>query len=373
MGVLTKRIQVVNVSTKGLVFALLAAITIVALFLIPDFIGTGRRASSTRTARVSAVPAPVQERHSPLQQLLEEVEAGAYSRKAGQAEAVRSAEGTQQAKPLLNEATATWDSIRSDPSREAIAHARDVAKQMQQEPRASDQRVKYALADFVNGVNFVLGDAEKTMSPREALRYLRRLDLAVAGSLRANHGSRSLYLRWADVSLAPALGALATDEAKRQATPAFDPHLQLTYVEIVGTPYTGRDGKEHFHTLLAIEGELDASDEITKLSMYRNGRHVTDIPILEKDGGSRRAFNALHGDASGTIALRVYEKNGAFYERTYNFFPRVRSFPQDQRGMFEIPFSGLEDPKAIEQLNRFFFLGEHKPGDEDPGVNFVRF
>src|SRR5690606_4291694 len=92
--------------------------------------------------------------------------------------------------------------------------------------------VRPALLAFISGIDFILGEANKLMNSRDAAAHIEKLDLDVARVLLSPGIDRSYYIRWSEVSLAPALGSERSRRVKEQAIRPFNPQIVLRSVTL---------------------------------------------------------------------------------------------------------------------------------------------
>jgi len=378
MASLVKDLRVSSLTRNNFFITAMVLLAIIALFFIPELIDFQKSFGGSKKKIVSADSDLTRsdakdkqlEKASPLNRIVELLDSGYLDKLREKRMRGEPIEGDLEAilnsdAPIGEEAKASlkldnpelprfagteplsWKTLKAASSIKALKDAKkragDIANSMEKE---NYKLAKYALIDFVNGINKVLDSGEKSMKAEDAVSYLSHLDQTVTDSFVKDHVDRATFLRWTETSLGPLFDQSQAQIHKRQMTPDFNPHLTLTYV-IVKQPADRLGGmKPGNHAYVYIEGYV-IGKEVKRMELYRDGKLVRRIgPHKLPDPAGRRWFKIPQRDARGIYTIRVYDKSNTEFSRSFNFYDRATSFPWlgREKGVYDIPFAEF-DPR----------------------------
>lgn len=354
VSAVARGISFVSVSIKNLLLFLLFIAVILVLFFIPellkmDWIKWPGFSFTRRQTQAVSVP----EALSPLDEVIDRINRGYYS-------TTRSIETPQG--PL------NWEYLRSSETQADLNRAVATAKSLLTKyDRRTDQRtVRAALVQFIAGVELVQGEGAAIMSATEAATYLERRDLAVAAALRAPGVDRDDYVTWMNVSVIPQISSRRTSAIKQQLLPPFNPRLKIKRLNVAKADPSA-PGKKPL-TYFEMRGTVQGS-EIKNMTLLHNGSYDGKIPFDRPTKEGIREFLLSRREAEGTWTIRVEDKIGNIYEKTYRFFPNIESFPRD-RAVYQLRYDaeGFLQP----DIDKLLTVREKIPGQESE-KGFVTF
>lgn len=259
----------------------------------------------------------------------------------------------------------TWDRLKSSESRDALLKARKSAIDIALKIKDNNSTSRYALFNFANGVDFVLDQASQTLSAREATRYLNALEQSVGRAMNQEQIDRSLALRWSKVTLGP----VVSPKGGRFEMRPFNPQLTVTWVKLTQRPKNGSPDPRGI--LRAQIGGYMIGDDIASLEFISPTGSVERrirITNSSKDGGYR--FFRLDVLGNTPCILRVRDKYGMIYQKTYDFYGGSKAFPFNHR-RYELPFRmSFASPARFEpedvdpRLDNYFVAGVWRGTEE---------
>lgn len=370
---------------SNFVITVLVLLLVVALFFIPELVdfqkALTKQPIATTTPKIAtvvkdkAIPStevsrpPESSVSSSLAQIVSLIDGGIIDKLRAQRSAAKSApqgggvtDGKEQivvgpksdeikAGEMLSKENITWNDIQNPMTSRFLFSARDdalrIAKAMPEQKAAS----RFALFNFAAGIARLVDRSGDFRSAGEGVRYLRYLDENVTAAMIREGVDRGVFLQWREVSVGPVIEK--GSRTKQGLQIAFDPKLVLLSAKVFQPGYGAKfveDGIVGLHFTVGVMGS-----DIQKVTLYENGRALYDAaPGVADERGFRRInFKFLNGRSSFTV--RVYDKFGSMYEKSYSFYPRVRRFswtPADN-GAYLLPFktaAGNYDPN----LDRYF-------------------
>lgn len=273
---------------------------------------------------------------------------------------------------------ATWASIRSQESKDAVGQARRDALELSRGLPTAASLSKFAMIDFANGLEFVMTRAEQQMTPRDAIIYLMKLDQSVSRALAEDRVDRVFVKRWSQISLGPVLSRTMLGQRHDSGAVAFDPQLTMTAVQVrhkemrKGNPATGK-------VEVIISGYLIGED-IKQVTMEANDGAISYNLALKRDPRGFLFFNRGSIDGRLRWKFTVYDKFGEQYEKTYQFYPRVGGFRYDSRAGYQIPFrmaratvGRFRSQDFDPRMDQFFAVSEKSDQVLDANALFVTF
>ena len=378
MASLVKDLRISNLTSNNFVITAVVLAVIIALFFIPELLELQKNlfSSSSQTVKKEKVEPLKSEKQklalkvesSPLNRILELLDSGYLDqlkekRMRGESivDDLEQALNTELPLPQGPKASlgsaeeiqprfvsgeqVTWKTLRASSSLKTFKDARKRALEIAAALDPAYSSAKFALYNFVNGLNKIIEGAEKSMKPEEAMAYLEHLDQDVTDSF--------LKDRWADVSLGALFEQSRSQRMKTRSVPAFNPGLTLTYVRVKQpSDRFGRFNPTR-PALVYVEGFVRGKDA-KRMVLLRNGEQVRRISLRKKmDTQGRRIFNIPQRDATGVYTIVAYDKEGSRYARSFSFYDRARQFNwiREQGGTFALPFAE-SDPR----LTSFFMV-----------------
>ena len=101
------------------------------------------------------------------------------------------------------------------------------------------------------------------------------------------------------------------------------------------------------------------SSDVSMVRVLNNGQIIREFKLGRPDSNGDRILR-VSGDATGVWTFVAFDKfGGRPYSKSYAFYPRVQSFPQNQNGLYQIAF---EPSSARYSLDKFFFVGSSGGG-----------
>ncbi len=353
MSVISRNFESPGLGRGGMILAVVVLGVLISLFFIPEIIEFQRSFSSsgqksaatkgtasaleeeeaTKLAGIEADTSPgmLDQLSSILDEPLDTAEEIGPEARASLASPAKS--GKKRAlTPREKSTEITWDRIKSSESRDALLKARKSAIDIALKIKDNNSSSRYALFNFANGVDFVLEQASQTLSAREATRYVNALDQSVGRAMNQEQIDRSLALRWSKVTLGP---VVSPKEGRFEMRP-FNPQLTVTWVKLTQRPRNGSPDPRGI--LRAQVGGYMIGDDIASLEFVNPSGSVErriKITNSSKDGGYR--FFRLDVLGNTPCILRVRDKYGMVYQKTYDFYGGSKAFPFNHR-RYELPF-----------------------------------
>jgi hypothetical protein len=259
----------------------------------------------------------------------------------------------------------SWEALRGSDSSVSMRKAHDDALALARALPAKFSDSTYALYAYAGGIKYVLGSADRAMSADKAFSFLVQLDRNVTAAFAAENVPTPEFNLWTQVSLGPVFARSASLANKSFQQRPFNPKLRIVAVRVI-QPGTStlkfiESAKAHLRLAGVVEGQ-----DIKRVEVYRNGERLKDRTIQRPDRVGRRFFFIRGEEARGNYVIRVVDKGGQSYTKTYNFYNRARQFAWLPRksGRFAIPYGDF-DPRIDG-----FFLIRGAERRVSPGVSF---
>lgn len=355
-----------GVRPRSFLLTALVLILVVSLFFIPEIIRFQKSFTGLGAKEGGEVPSEPSEKieehalgekapsGSPLEKISGLIDSGYIDQMKARKLLGSERTGTQLP-PGVKENKLSWDSLKSRASLEALRQAARDAQSLAKALPKDKVATRYALYNFVSGVRLVSeGNADKSMSPEDAVHYLEFLQSAVSSTMLREGVDRSDYNKWVSVSLGPIMDESKALRMVQQRLP-FNPHLTLTRVTVRKAAGYKGEFRPRAPVYVQFVGYVSGKD-IKKMELYLNDvLIVKKIAVRGPDETGRRFFKPRQFPGVGYYTFRIYDQTGQIYQKTYTFFPRAGRFPW-HRGVFELPFKPDEDPR----VDRFFtYRGGH--------------
>lgn len=366
MAIASRSVRSPGVSFRGIFFTGLALILVVGLFFIPEIIQFQRKLTGStqkgsgkgemKTLQTATSSKPVQ-KESQLSKIASLIESG-YLERLGKGEVSKqevSATTDAKGKPAKDaksvgpatDSGLSWKSIKGRNSRQALKKSRDETLEILKTVPSDRVGTRFTLLNFANGIDQVLdGNAEKTLGPSEAVRFLEGLQTAASREMLREGIDRVAYKRFMSLNFGPAISASSLRLSGQLV--AFNPQMTLTKVNLSarqasanrsGTIQVGFDGY--------VVGE-----DVESIEIVSAGIKIEDIKPKKSDSSGVRNFKVKSFELRGNVSMRVRDNKGRVYQKLYSFYPRSKIF-EYRNGRFMIP---KVVSKFDNRLDRFFTL-----------------
>ncbi len=365
MAAIAKGIGFGGGNAKGIALFILVLLFAIGLFFIPEIIDFQRGLKKAKNGLTEESAAVISEESQSKKGLLESIK-GLFRSPERKADFQESSRQSISRTEQRNESTGirdkrgvkeksalpgalkdgvTWNALKSKASMQALrtaeANALALTKVIPQKFVAS----RNALFVYASGLRFVLSGGEKSMDALQAFRFLEQLDSNVTETMLRERVAASEYNSWMRVSLGPVFQESRYVRSKQMRQAPFNPQLQLVAVQIAQPGTKTRKWIEGGPAYVHFAGLLVGRD-INKVYLYRNGEFIASRVPRSANRFGQRLFKYTGGNARGVWTIKVVEKGGQTYEKSYVFYQRARAFPWlgRKKGVFAIPFNSF-DPR----------------------------
>lgn len=218
----------------------------------------------------------------------------------------------------------TWETLHSDEVAENLKQVQVASFELLNQIPSDKKQARWALFNYVNGINMILGNPPQSLKAEDALKFLEELDLGVTEAFVKDDVARAARMDWAEVSLTPVLGQRRAEIEKRQAITPFNPRIRVIDLGYritatnTGSFPTGREFTEGVMVdfTLAMRGR-----EIKEIELHRNGEYQYDLPIhtpkFEDDWGYIETY--VTEPAFSRFSIVVIDVEGQEYVKHYDF------------------------------------------------------
>lgn len=309
------------------------------------------------------------ESESPLAAIVRLIDSGYSEQKstvAGQELAVETTPRSPSLNETLSDKGISWDALRSAESVSILNKARSDALALADAMPKDKEGTKFALLNFANGARLVTEGGQRGMTPQMALEYLESLDYGVTRAMVKEGVDRVEYMRWSEISLGSLMDGSRLVRAKREFRMEFRPKMGLDTVRLASPPGWKKEYVDDNPLGLDLAGFVTGRD-VERVDLYADGQFRGNLLLTKPDLKDVRHFQWVGLDGKKIYTLRAYDRYGNTYEKSYQFFPRVRRFPWTPAnvGRFMINFnSGVIDP-AVDQF--FLYRAGHLNNQESRG------
>ncbi|WKZ56899.1 MAG: hypothetical protein QY326_09210 [Bdellovibrionota bacterium] len=327
----------------------LVVVMVVALFFIPELVdfqfGAGSESASSRSARqVDKAPTvdlpAVPQKESPLAQVSALLDSGYIDRLVQERSGVPSAaalSGTT-AEAILGGRAVTWPDIREGAVRNALYKARDEAAALASSISVQHVNSRFGLVSLVSGIDALLTNTQVQLQPEQALQYLEWLSQSVTNAMIREGVERADFLAWKKIDLGPLLENSRAQREKLEYTLAFNPKIEIERVSIMQPGDKWRRYSPDSNVNVYVTIRLRNRD-VKRLAVYGNGTFMREVlvPAADPEGISRVFLSEL--DGKKILTFKAWDINGAIYEKSYFFYPKLRHFSWSPATFFfELPF-----------------------------------
>jgi len=232
-------------------------------------------------------------------------------------------------KTLLDPNNVTWNQLHDKPVvtllNEAKVGAVDLAEALPVRYSAS----KYALYNFINGINTVLASNEKKMTAKDAVSYLEFLDMETTRAFIRERVSRGNFMTWAQISLTPVFGRDNAETFKLMARPPYQPFFELRNVNVeVKRARKVSDAWDPRAVAILVADGIGNVDEVAKVDVYQNGKYIRSLK-LKKDNENQElgSFGFKDKGVDGIYSFHISNKEGNTFVKKYKF-ERIFNIPK---------------------------------------------
>lgn len=348
-----------GINLRGLLLTIFVAAMVIGLFFIPELItafrgkGTSSSLFSSLIARDSA-PAVVtsDDDIAPAFDINTDTrDVDDTNRYEELSDKIASAKRTKL--PDLFTKGVSWSSIRQKDSVSALRRAQGESMTLSKAIPPEYPESRFALYNFSGGIKFVLDAGEKTLSADQAFRYLERLDLSTTESLIKEGVPDDLFNQWINISLGPVFKHSRLIHQKEMLAKPFNPQLNLESATVMQKGLANHSSRKMYPPYVSAVFSI-STKEIKRIDFFHNGAFVFSKRPTKVLSDGRRLFFIYGKEARGIYTLRVVDKTGQIFEKSYTFYGPAHRYWWSARdgGVFQVPYR-QGDPR----LDRIFAMG----------------
>ncbi len=222
----------------------------------------------------------------------------------------------------------TWDALLAPKIRVPLDKSANSSLKIAKAIPATYVRTKYALLDYVKGIETIRGKGLGVIPASDAVEYLHHLDAVVTLRMQEERVPREFLLRWNESSLKEPFVTSLSVQQKKQMINNFQPHITLSKVVV-------RRKGENYHAdrsqpaIVNVRGYVKGGDT-AKLSYYYNSDDFkpSGLTLQKPDKFGRRMFRLTHikvfeGD---TLTFRATDIKENVFDKKYRFLPNASRF-----------------------------------------------
>ncbi len=182
---------------------------------------------------------------------------------------------------------------------------------------------------------------------------LKKAHVDALRALYEDYEDRGLLLAWSKLGVVSFIDQQGGVKALHKIQDAFWPKFYLSDIAIRQPVRGGGEFSGKYPVRLSGNVNVLTSD-ISKVDVYSNGKLVQTVPVKVQVGGQSKKIR-LTGEAYGVWTIIAHDRYGERpVSKSYSFYPRVTVFPQDSAGNYQI---GFLPGSAVNSLDRFFLIG----------------
>lgn len=313
-----------------------------------------------------------QRQASPLDAVFDLLEQHEAARGAGVQRTSANRDDTRErAAEAIDGKVITWEVIRSEPVRDALAKAKTECNEILASLAERYTASRLALINYVAAMDQVNRGSEDNLSPAESLRYLRQLDREVTTQFVREGVPRPIYQRWVKVTLGETLRGAQASDYRESSLPRYNPHFSISWVSIHYVPPARRVKLRPFTDVSSVRiGGFLESAETQKVKVYHNGKFSQDLKLsqarTEAGGAQPRKFSVNLAPSTGIWTFVSESQTGDKFMKSYNFYPRIQSVYPAARNNLRIDLGN--QGKKIEALDRAFLVRASSTGARTNGL-----
>ncbi len=320
-----------SVVTIGLVVAV-----VLGLYFIPDILGIySVRSGEDNEDFVSEGQHGLNiQTASPLERLSAMIDAGYFDKKASLAPEASLLPSLNSGANLSGEEVLTWKNFKTQPAHKSLLESKKITLSIASKLSENNNAALYGLYNFANGINFVLSEGKKRMTVGQALYYLEGLHANATAALLRGKVDSALLANWSKMPLDKVFDSGRVALVRQRIQASFKPSLYLTSVAM-------RENRKGTFGGLRVKGYVKVVD-LKTIELYRNGIFIRRIAKTRKRMSNGELyynfyFNDTH-DVSGVYTLRVLDRQGNIFQKSYEFLKRSRRFQKDRTGYYRFPY-----------------------------------
>ncbi len=236
-------------------------------------------------------------------------------------------------------------------------------------PQNVDSRL--AVRNFIAGLEYFQGKEIRSLSPREGLQFLQRIDRDVTDSLVREKVGRDIFNVWRNVSLETLLADSGSFEYRENLAPPFVADLIVTSVNLSEEDRKkNRSLRRKPRWKVMVSGFVE-SKAATQVELLGPGglKKKASLPGSRENEGRWRPFNFTTTESPyGQFIIRVSDDKGAFLEKFYHFIRIGQRFRNPRGGTYQLPtVDTTERDRPIDKaLDRLFLVRGPRVGG--PGM-----
>jgi len=239
-------------------------------------------------------------------------------------------------------------------------------------PQYAESRL--AVRNYIAGLEYFQGREIRSLSPREGLLYLKRIDRDVTESLIRDKVGRDVFNVWRNISLETLLITSGALDYRDSLAPPFVADIIVTEVSIREEDTKRmRIVRRKLRWDLTISGFVESA-AATQIELLGPGhlRKITSLPS-SKDGRWRSFSFSTSGSPYGQFILRTSDDEGGFFEKNYNFIKMGLRYRNRQTGEYAIPMINTnEKDRPIDRLlDRLFFVGTTRASNPEASAAYL--
>ncbi len=241
----------------------------------------------------------------------------------------------------------SWAAIKSKPSAHALRgtskECQNIIKQLSSDKPAT----RFAIQNFINGINLLLGSGDKNMTAIEAVAYLANLQNTVVRVMMRENVDIGTYNNFVALDLGPVVDLNQKRRLASQLKP-FNPRLTLTAISVKKVGSKLNIYQESAPPYVQVKGYVIGND-VKSIQLFYNGNLLKVFKPGRPNELNQRNFSTRRYYAKGIYTFRVFDSLGQMWEKSYVFYPRVKVYPW-KGGAYAIPKTSEMDTR----LDRFF-------------------
>lgn len=363
---MAKGLSLKEFKKNNLFITILMVIVVIGLLFVPDFFGFDNSTSINKTSKVdldfksiwSGITDPTfPTAKKETAEAASHVEVLVDKDKKLKGDKPQKKALIKEEPPLQTEVS--WETMNGQVNRRLLSKTKALANELASELPLDMRASRFALFDYVAGIDFILDTASSKMSAYEAVQYMERLDLAVSQSLKSENADRAYFVKWSKLSLTSVLGSNYTTSIKESLIPKFNPRIIIKQIvaERIPKAYKKNGKPSAYDYYLTMTGYFQGKDIISVQALH-NGDFVGGLfyKTIKSGRGAWFEFEAPRVK-SGLLSLVFESNDGQKSVAHYNFSTRGGRFPwknvvqRENRGTLKA--RSLEMGKALEARYRF--------------------
>jgi hypothetical protein len=241
------------------------------------------------------------------------------------------------------------DPLIVEPVRKAVEETKTLLKVFDK----GYSRSRFALVDYLNGLQMLLKPQESALDPKDLIQYVGLLDIKVTQQFIEEKVGRTEYMIWRAISLSP-LVYTAGQNNVFSYQPPFRANITVTSLDLrenikpaqgSGNSYIPSKRYWNINVIGVVQGK-----EIGRVLVYHGKTlikiiELSNIPPNQPSEVYRR-FDINFEDDFGNrpYTLRAVAEDGKFVQKSYSFVAMpIRRFTRSVDGRFVIPGIGSPD------------------------------